>query len=196
MKDYAQVEVTSRAMLRAWLETHHQQNAPIWLVTFKKAAGERHLPYAAIVEEALCFGWVDSLPRKLDAQRTMLMIAPRKPGSTWSAANRARIAQMTAAGRMTPAGQAKVDAAMADGSWLKLAMAETGEPPADLANALAAVCAMSGWTGFSLATRKRTIEFVEAAKRPETRAKRIAKIVAGAAAGVDPLVWRDATTST
>jgi uncharacterized protein YdeI (YjbR/CyaY-like superfamily) len=73
--------VTSRAELRAWLKAHHAQQESIWLVTYKKADPARHVPYDAIVEEALCFGWVDSLPRKLDDARTMLRLSPRKAGS-------------------------------------------------------------------------------------------------------------------
>lgn len=194
MKDYAQVEVTSRAQWRAWLAANHRQRDPIWLVTYKKAAGDRYVPYAEIVEEALCFGWVDSVPRKLDQHRTMLMIAPRKAGSTWSALNRERVARLAAAGLMMPAGQAKIDAAIANRSWLTLASAETGEAPGDLAAALAQAQALAGWTGFSLATRKRIIEYVEAAKQPQTRAARIAKVVEGAAKGTDPLLWRKAGT--
>jgi len=184
--------VTSRADLRRWLAAHHEQVTPVWLVRWKKAAGERHVPYDAVVEEALCYGWVDSLPRALDAARSMLLLTPRKAGSTWSAANRARIERLEAAGRMTAAGRAKVAAAKADGSWDRLRAAETGKPPADLAKALRAGGTMQGLNAFTLATRKRLIAWLSEAKRAATRDDRIAKIVAGARDSRDPLDWRAA----
>lgn len=191
--DYARVEVTSRAEWRVWLVAHHRQTTPIWLVTYKKAAGNRYVPYGAIVEEALCFGWIDSLPRKLDDLRTMLLLSPRKSGSGWSAANRARVGRLMVDGLMAPAGLAVVAAARTDGCWDRLKAAETGDPPADLAAALAAAGADQGFAVLSLATRKRCLEFLGAAKRAETRAARITKIVAGALTGTDPLVWRPKT---
>lgn len=189
VKDYARVEVTSRAALRRWLNAHHLQAEPIWLVTAKKAAGKRHIPYDAIVEEALCFGWVDSLPRALDAERSMRLLSPRKARSGWSAANRARVARLIAQGAMAPAGQAKVDAAIADGSWLKLASAEKGQAPPDLEAALTEADSGAGWAAFSLATRKRLIEFLDSARKPQTRVRRVEQIVAGAKRGTDPLDW-------
>ncbi len=189
-RDYARVEVSSRAQLRAWLDANHRDSAAIWLVTFKKAAGERYVAYNDIVEEVLCFGWIDSLPRKLDDTRTMVFLSPRRPGSSWPAANRERVTRLIATGQMTPTGQRLIDAAKADGSWNALENAETGEAPPDLRAALEAVGATEAFQGFTLATRKRCIEYLDAAKRPDTRTARIAKIVAGAAAGTDPLAWR------
>lgn len=185
----ARVEVRSRDEWRRWLERHHAQADPIWLVTWKKG-GEHHLPYADVVEEALCFGWIDSLPRKLDTRRTMLLLGPRKPGSSWSAANRERAERLAREGLMTPAGRAKMDAAKADGSWDRRKAAETGAAPDDLAAALREAGATPGWTAFSLATRTRIVAHVGAAKRPDTRAKRIASVVEGARTGLDPLDWR------
>lgn len=80
-KDLARVQVESRADWRAWLAANHGQTESIWLVSFKKVAGDRYLPYEDIVEEALCFGWIDSLGRVLDDERTMLLLSPRKTGS-------------------------------------------------------------------------------------------------------------------
>ena len=88
MKQFEQVEVTSRAQWRQWLTNNHTQTDSIWLVTYKKHTGSRYLPHDAIVEEALCFGWIDSLPRKLDADRTMLLLSPRRANSPWSKARR------------------------------------------------------------------------------------------------------------
>ena len=133
MAEREQLEVTSRALWRAWLAEHHVSTPGVWVVTHKKDSGWPHVPYDHVVEEALAFGWVDSQGRRLDDRRWQLYCAPRKPGSAWSRANRARIERLTAAGLMTPAGQAVVDEARASGAWLAIEHAEAGEEPADLA---------------------------------------------------------------
>lgn len=172
--DLPRIEVTSRAQLRAWLEAHHASSTSVWLVTWKKQHPERHLPYDAIVEEALCFGWVDSLPRKLDAERSMLLLAPRKRGSAWSAANKARIARLIEDGKMTPTGLAAVEAAKADGSWSFLDDVERLEVPPDLADALARHPeAAEHFAAFPRSVRRGILEWIKQAKRPETRSRRI-----------------------
>lgn len=186
----ARVEVACAAELRAWLCAHHASAESVWLVTPRKGAGRAHLPYGTIVEELLCFGWIDSLPRGLDAARTMILISPRKPGSNWSKDNRERIARLEREGRMAPPGAAAVAAARVDGSWDRLVATESGEAPPDLAAALAEASAAGGWAGLSLAVRRRSLEFLLSAKRPETRAKRIAQIVGAAREGKDPTAWR------
>lgn len=106
--DYERVEVSSRAQWRSWLEARHESSPGIWLVTFKKAAGDRYLPYEQAVEEALCFGWVDSRIRSLDELRTQTLMTPRKAGSEWARSNKERVERLEAAGLMTPAGRAAV----------------------------------------------------------------------------------------
>lgn len=184
------VEMASAAQLRDWLAAHHMRTESVWLVTGKKQAGARYIPYPAIVEELLCFGWIDSLPRALDETRAMLLISPRKRGSAWSKDNRERIARLEREGRMAAPGRAVVEAARADGAWERLIATETGEAPPDLASALAAAGALADWEGLSLAVRRRSLELLLAAKRPETRAARIARIAAAAAEGKDPTAWR------
>lgn len=110
------VQIESRSQWRTWLEQNHDRTDGVWLVTFKKHFGSKYVAYNDVVEEALCFGWIDSLPRKLDDERTMLWMAPRKPGSGWSKLNKERLARMMAAGLMTPAGSEKIEAAKQDGS--------------------------------------------------------------------------------
>lgn len=168
------VEVKSRSELRDWLTARHGQTDSIWLVTWKKAAGERHVPYEAVVEEALCFGWVDSLPRKLDADRSMLLLSPRKPGSAWSAANKARAERLIAQGLMTPAGLAKIEAAKADGSWTFLDDVESLAVPEDLAAAFAAhPPSADRFEAFPRSVKRGILEWIKQARRPDTRAKRI-----------------------
>lgn len=184
------VEVASTDEVRVWLEANHARGQSVWLVTGKKQAGAGYILYAAIVEELLCFGWIDSLPRALDESRAMLLISPRKPGSAWSKDNRERIARLEAEGRMAAPGRAVVEAARSDGAWERLKETESGEAPPDLAEALAAAGARESWEAFSLSVRRRSLELLLAAKRPATRAARVARIVAAAREGKDPTAWR------
>ncbi|MFM9940201.1 MAG: YdeI/OmpD-associated family protein [Hyphomicrobiaceae bacterium] len=180
--DHARIEVTSRAELRGWLTTNHSQTESIWLVTWKKATGDKHLPYAAIVDEALCFGWIDSLPRKLDETRTMLRLSPRKPRSAWSQVNKDKVAALMAAGLMTPAGLAKIQQAKSDGSWDALNEVETLSVPADLAAGLAKnAAARDHFDAFPRSVKRGILEWIASARQPETRQRRIAETVAKAA---------------
>jgi uncharacterized protein YdeI (YjbR/CyaY-like superfamily) len=191
LEDAPEVEVASRADLRAWLAAHHARPSGVWLVTYRRADPDRYLPYDAIVEECLCFGWVDSLPRGKDAARTMLWIAPRKPGSNWSAANKDRVARLEAAGLMTDAGRRLVEIAKADGGWTRLDAVEALEVPPDLAAALdAAPPARTHWDAFPRSVRRGVLEWIVGAKRPATRAARIAETARLAAEDTRPLQWR------
>jgi uncharacterized protein YdeI (YjbR/CyaY-like superfamily) len=174
--DHPRVEVASRAALRTWLQRNHTRTTSIWLVTWKKSAGERHVPYSTVVDEALCFGWIDSLPRKLDAERSMVRLSPRKPGSAWSAVNKAKIERLMAEGRMAKAGLAAIERAKADGSWSLLDSIATLAPPPDLAKALAATPrARQHFDAFPPSVRRAILEWITQAKTPETRARRIAE---------------------
>lgn len=111
------VAVKSRGEWRGWLEQHHGQLESIWLITYKKCAGRLYLPYEDFVEEALCFGWIDSLTRRLDEQRTMTLMSPRRARSAWSKPNKERVARLLAAGLMREAGIEAVERAKRDGMW-------------------------------------------------------------------------------
>lgn len=174
---FEHVTVRTRAQWRAWLAKHHTQTESIWLIRFKKASGEPALSWDDTVDEALCFGWIDSAVRKLDDARTMLLMSPRRPGSNWSAYNKAKVERLVAARRMTPAGQAKIDAAMRDGTWAFLD--DVMAMPDDLAAALKAarLAATDFEAAVSASMRRGLLENLKMAKREETRAKRIAAIV-------------------
>jgi uncharacterized protein YdeI (YjbR/CyaY-like superfamily) len=170
------VHPLSRAAWRAWLKKHHTRNDGVWFISFKKSANQPTVSYDEAVEEALCFGWVDSKPRKLDEQRSMLWFAPRKAGSGWSAPNKVRVAKMTEAGLMAPAGLAKVQAAKANGSWLALDAVEALHVPPDLAKALAQHSfAAKNFDAFPRSAKRGILEWIGNAKRAETRAARIAQ---------------------
>ena len=112
--DRLKVHVERREEWRAWLAEHHASSDGAWLVSWKKATGRPAVGYDAAVEEALCFGWIDSLSRTLDDERSMLLFTPRKTGSRWSRLNKERIDRLTAAGAIEPAGAAVIEAARAD----------------------------------------------------------------------------------
>jgi len=160
-------------------------------VTYKKASGGPYVAYGDIVEEALCFGWVDSVPRKLDAERSQLLVTPRKRGSRWSKANKARIERLTAAGLLAPAGSAAVERAKADGTWTALNAVEALTEPEDLRAALDGDSeARREWDAFPPSTRRGILEWILSAKRPETRARRVTETVTLAAEGIRANQWR------
>lgn len=185
------VHPLSRAEWRAWLERHQTRPDGVWLVTFKKATGEPRVEYDEAVEEALCFGWVDSKPGRLDDRRSLLWFAPRKAGSGWSRPNKERVERLTAEGRMAPAGLAVVEAARADGSWNALDAVEALEVPDDLAAALAANGdAARTFDAFPRSAKRGILEWIVTAKRPETREKRVAETARLAAENVRANQWK------
>jgi hypothetical protein len=125
------VQPATRDEWRAWLAANHARPEGVWLVSYRKAAGKPRVDYEAAVEEALCFGWIDSKGGRVDDERTMLWMAPRKPGTGWSRLNKERIERLAAEGRIEPPGMTKIDAAKADGSWTLLDSSEALEVPAD-----------------------------------------------------------------
>ena len=170
--------------LRSWLKDNHARTAGVWLVTWKKHAGVRHIPWSDVVDELLCFGWVDSTPRKLDADRSQLRIAPRNPKSAWSGINKSKVERLLRSGRMTEAGQRLVDAAKANGAWDFLNDVETLTIPDDLAAALGRHAgATQNFEGFPPSVRRGVLEWIKQAKRADTRARRIAETAEKAARG-------------
>ena len=187
LDDYPRIEMKSRAQWRAWLERNHATHPAIWLVTWKRNT-PHYMSYEDIVEEALCFGWIDSTARRLDDERSMLLLAPRKPKSVWSALNKRRIDALEKSGLMRDAGRAKIEQAKLDGSWTALDAVEALEMPADLAKALGrkGSATFDAWPPF---LRKQTLYYVAAAKRPETRARRIEEVASAAKQGRRPERW-------
>ena len=190
--DTPQVEPASLAEWRTWLEANHETGRGVWLVMQRPGEGRQPpVTYEPAVEEALCFGWVDSTAAKVDASRTKLYFAPRKPRSGWAATNKARVERLIADGRMAPAGLRAIEAARANGSWTILDGPTRGDVPDDLAAALAArPPGRETWDAYPPSLRRQLLERVAVARRPETRAQRIEAIVADAAAGRRPEPWR------
>ncbi|MCI0344519.1 MAG: YdeI/OmpD-associated family protein [Chloroflexi bacterium] len=182
LDDAPWVETDDRAVWHRWLATNHATSTGAWLVTWRSASGRAGLAYEAAVEEALCFGWVDSTAGRVDAERSRLYFAPRKARSPWSASNKARVARLIEAGLITPAGLAVIEAAKANGYWSILDSVERLEIPVDLAKALAASPpAASNFAAFPASVRKQHLAWVALAGKPETRSRRIREIVEKAA---------------
>jgi uncharacterized protein YdeI (YjbR/CyaY-like superfamily) len=169
-------------------EIASQTKGAIWLVTWKKP-DPRYIPNADVVEEALCFGWIDSLPRKLDEERSMLLLAPRKSKSAWSAINKARAERLIAAGLMMPAGQKMIDLAKASGTWDKLNDVEALAIPPDLAKALTKA-AVKNFDTFPRSVERGILEWILQAKRTETRAARIRETAEKAKDNLRANQWR------
>ena len=184
----------SREAWREWLRENHQRKTGVWLVSYKKATGKPRFDYDAAVEEALCFGWIDSKPNKLDAERTLLWFAPRKPGTGWSRPNKLRIEKMTAAGLMTQAGLRKVEQARRDGSWSKLDAVEDLQIPEDLNRALETrPPAMENFAAFPRSVKRGILEWIANAKAAETRARRVDDTARLASQNERANQWRPST---
>lgn len=167
-----------------WLAANHAQDQGVWLVSWKPRTGKPGIGYEAAVEEALCYGWVDSTSRSLDDDRGMLWYAPRRKGSLWAASNKVRVARLEAQGRMTDAGRAAIEAAKADGSWSLLEPVEALIVPDDLAAAFKTRPAAAGhWGGFSASAKRAYLLWIATAKRGDTRARRVVETADMVAAG-------------
>ena len=167
---------TTRAAWRSWLAAHHDRETEIWLVYNKRHTGEPRVEYDDAVEEALCFGWIDSIVRTIDEDRYAQKFTPRKAKSKWSELNRRRFAKMVAEGKMTAAGLAKSPPEDEGGAGAKLP--EDNSVPGYIEAALRAN--VTAWTNFSnLAPsyRRLYVRWIEDAKREETRRKRLAEAV-------------------
>jgi len=181
LSDAPFVHADTRADWRAWLEANHASAEGAWLVTWRKGHGPV-LDYGEAVEEALCFGWVDSTGGRFDEARTKLYFARRRDRSEWSASNKARVERLIADGSMRPAGLAAVERARANGMWTALDEVEKGIVPEDLAAALAAQPpAAERFAAFPWSARRALLLWVSQAKKPETRAARILETATSAA---------------
>ena len=178
MGDFLRVQPKSRKAWRTWLEKHHATSTGTWLVYARKHSGFPSLTYKDAVEEALCFGWIDSKIHPIDDDFYMQVFTPRKAKSAWSTLNKARIEQLLAAGLMTAAGLAAVEAAKASGTWSAGEHAEKLIIPPDLARAIKANSeANRNWASYTDSRRRAVLYRLAGAKRPETRAKYLAQII-------------------
>lgn len=189
--EYKTTHPKNRQQWRQWLQKNHASSPGIWMIYYKKESGKPRVTYDEAVEEALCFGWIDSLPKKLDDQRAMLKFTPRKPKSVWSKLNKNRIQELIERGLIMSPGMAAVELAKSNGSWDTLTAsdesAETNKFPADLMTHFQKnKKACQNFENFSLSIRRQFLSWIDSAKRPETRKIRIAQTVKMSAAGKKP----------
>jgi uncharacterized protein YdeI (YjbR/CyaY-like superfamily) len=183
------VTVRSRAELRTWLAANHATSGAVWLAAYRKHHPDYMSPEEG-TEELLSWGWINSVPRALDADRSMILIAPRNPASAWSAVNKALVEKARASGAMTPAGEAKIAEAKANGMWDFLNDVDALIDPPDLTQALATSGTAEFWSAQPRSIRRGTLEWIKTAKTPETRAKRIKDVTDSAAQGLRPSPFR------
>ncbi len=181
-REYKTTHPKSRQQWRNWLEKNHLKSPGTWLIYYKKETGKPRVSYEDAVEEALCFGWIDSLPRKLDDERTMLKFTPRKPKSVWSRLNKTRVEKLLKEKKMTPAGLAAIQLAKQNGAWDSLTAsdraAENKELPADLEKLFGKnKKAKETFQNFSESVRRQFLYWIDSAKRLETRETRIKQTV-------------------
>lgn len=174
MKEHQQIFIKSIDELREWLSNNYKSENSYWLVRNKKAYSENYISYKELVDELICFGWIDSLPRKLDESKTMLLISPRNPKSNWSRVNKNKVEKLIKKGRMHNAGLELVEKAKANGSWNFLDDVEELIIPSDLQDELGALKnAEFYFNRFPDSSKRGILEWIKNAKKEETRIKRI-----------------------
>jgi uncharacterized protein YdeI (YjbR/CyaY-like superfamily) len=173
------------AELRDWLDEHHQTADDLIVGAWKKSTGKPSLTWPEIVEEALCVGWIDSIRRSVPGDGWTIRLTPRRKRSIWSAVNVAKVAELRAAGRMRPAGEAAFAARRADRTAI-YSFEQPGEPMLAADEEARFRAERAAWDWFSAKSpsfRKQALHWVISAKRPETRERRLATLIADSAAG-------------
>ena len=177
-ENFAQVEVTSPNELYQWLDANHQQPESIWLVTYKKSVPEKYVANQVVLDELIAFGWIDGIKRKLDDERTLQLIAPRKM-QAWARTYQERAARLEAEGRMQPAGRQSIEDSKLKGLWDATRDVDDLVVPPDLEKALLPVDeAKAYFMSAAPSYRRNVLRWLFLAKKPETRTARIDRIVA------------------
>jgi len=168
----------SREEWREWLHFNHELKQFVWLVYYKKKAGKKTLKWTEAVDEALCYGWIDSISKPIDNEKYMQFFSKRKANSTWSKINKDKIERLHPSGLIAPAGLKCIEIAKQNGSWQILDEVENLIIPADLASALAtAPDAEAYFSRLSKSVTKAILQWIVLARRPETRSNRIAAVL-------------------
>ncbi len=168
----------SRNDWRLWLEENHKSKQSIWLICYTKKSDIPTISWSELVDEALCFGWIDSTRKSMGGNNFIQLVSKRKPKSTWSRINKEKIQQLIQQGLMTQAGYESIETAKQNGSWVILDEVEELKIPEDLEGAFRARQGSKDYfVGLSKSVRKIMLQWIVLAKRPETRQKRIEEIV-------------------
>lgn len=176
---------STRKEWREWLDKYGESEKFVWLITYHKNSTTKSITYEEAVEEALCFGWIDSLRNKRDSDSSYLYFAPRKPKGNWSTSNKERVKRLVKEGLMTPRGQALIDLAKQTGTWDTLTHAQNAVIPDDLQKLFGKnKTALKNFQAFSPSSKRIILEWIATAKRPETRLQRIKQTVELAAKNI------------
>ncbi len=163
---------------RKWLEKNHQIKDAVWLIFYNKSSTKQTISWSDAVDEALCFGWIDSVKKSIDQETSIQFFSKRKAKSTWSKINKEKVEKLIQAGLMSNAGLSVIDIAKQDGSWHILDEVENLIIPDDLLNALKArENAEETFNNLSKSAKKLMLTQLVLAKKSETRQNRIAEIV-------------------
>jgi len=178
------VQVQTAGELRKWLSRHHAQEESVWLITYKKSAGDRYVSNSDVLDELVAFGWTDGMRHKVDEERTMQLISPRRT-KPWAKSYKDRAEKLIAEGRMHPAGQASIDAAKATGAWEAMQDVDALLIPDDLQAALNdQPTALANFQNFPPSTRRNILRWIAQARTEATRQRRITRIAMDAAANI------------
>ena len=181
----------NRQEWREWLLEHHTDKQSVWLIYYKKKSNVPTITYSDAVDEALCFGWIDSKAKPLDDEKFMQFFSKRKKNSVWSKINKAKIDRLTQEGLMTKVGFETIEAAKQNGTWTTLDEAEALIVPGDLEEELEKrPNAKKYYLGLSRSDKRNILQWLTLAKRPETRQKRIIEIVELADQNLKPKQFR------
>ena len=179
---FERVEVQTEADLWAWLGDHHAQDASVWLVTWKAQARDRYVSREAVLDALIAHGWIDGRRLKLDADRTMQLISPRRQGA-WAQSYKTRAARLEEEGRMHPAGRAAVARGQTSGLWHASDPVDALIDPDDLLAALERAGGSAWWQAAAPSYRRNILRWIAQARRPETRAHRLGIVASHAARG-------------
>ncbi|PWV46551.1 YdeI family protein [Chitinophaga sp. S165] len=186
-KDIETLTPKNKQQWRRWLEKNHDKKQSVWLILYKKSANVTTISRSEALDEALCFGWIDSTARPVNDDQFMQSFTRRKPNSVWSKINKGNVERLIAEGLMMPAGHQSIEVAKQNGSWSILDDVEELKIPKDLTKAFKTQPgAKEYFMGLSKSVKKSMLQWIVLAKRPETRQKRIEEIAVLAAQQLKP----------
>ena len=181
----------NRKAWRTWLQKNHAAKQHVWLIIYKKNTGKPSVTYDEIVEEALCFGWIDSKPNKRDNESYFLFVSTRKPKSPWSAINKKRIEILLQQNKIEDAGLKKIEAAKKDGSWMLLDKIDALEMPIELKKSFAKnKTGLKHFEEFPPSVKKQICQWIYSAKTEQTLQKRVTETVALAEKNIRANQWK------
>jgi uncharacterized protein YdeI (YjbR/CyaY-like superfamily) len=174
--NFSELQITSTTELRTWLESNHTQKESIWLVTFKKEIEDKYVSVSEVLDELLCYGWIDGIRRKVDDDRTMQLISPRKV-QHWTKTYKDRFTKLEQQGKMTDAGRRSVEVSKKAGLWDFMDDVDALIKPQDFVDELDKYSdAKTNWDSFGASSKRFMLRFIKIAKTPSTRINRIVQI--------------------